>query len=113
VIPPEQAIRHHRYERRGGMGGTGTLPSFILPVLLISSPDKRISPEPKLLSSLYMLKEKISNDFLHHENRHASCPHYESVFNTIVAGLKSGTQERFPLTLSCERKSQIQDTPPS
>ena len=39
--------------------------------------------------------KKISNDFLHHENRHAFCPRYESVFNIIIVRLKRGTQELF------------------
>jgi hypothetical protein len=34
AIPPEQVIRHHRTDFKGGKRVTGTVPSFILPVFL-------------------------------------------------------------------------------
>ena len=35
AIPPEQGMPHHRAQPRGGMGGTGTVPSVIVPVFCI------------------------------------------------------------------------------
>jgi len=40
-------IRFHRFKRRGGRGGTGTVPSVIVPVFYVSYHRKRNSPEPK------------------------------------------------------------------
>jgi len=37
----------------GAAGGTGIVPSFILPVLFISSPDKRNSPDSFFYVSLF------------------------------------------------------------
>lgn len=45
AIPPEQVLCHHCDKRRGREGGTGTVPSFIVTVLRISSHCKRNSPE--------------------------------------------------------------------
>ena len=45
AITPEQVLRHHR-SAQGWYGGTGTVPSVIIPALLISLPEKRNSPEP-------------------------------------------------------------------
>ncbi len=36
-----QVILHHRYKCRGGWGGTGTVPSFIVPLICISYHSKR------------------------------------------------------------------------
>jgi len=62
--------------------------------------------------SMERIEKILSNDFPHHENRYAPCPHYESVFTTIIAGLKSGTQECFSRILPCERESLLPDTTP-
>ena len=43
AINPEQVILHHA-KRRGSMGGTGTVPSFIIPVLRISCFSKKELP---------------------------------------------------------------------
>jgi len=43
AIPLEQVLRHHRNKRRGGRGGTGTVPSVFLPVLRISYYSERNS----------------------------------------------------------------------
>ena len=44
AITPEQVLRH---EVQGWYGGTGTIPSVIVPVLCISYHSKWNSPEPK------------------------------------------------------------------
>ena len=45
--PLKRYIHHHRHLSAGAVRGEGTVPSVILPVLFISAPDKRNSPEPK------------------------------------------------------------------
>jgi hypothetical protein len=45
AIDPELVLRHHR-SAQGRYGGTGTVPSFIIPVLRISYHSKNSSTEP-------------------------------------------------------------------
>ena len=55
AITPKQVIRHHRVKRRGRSVGHARVLSLILPVLFISSPDKRNSTEPFLFIKNFLL----------------------------------------------------------
>jgi hypothetical protein len=58
----KQVLLHHRSKRSGGKGGQN-IPSFIVPLLFISSPDKRNSTKPFLII-FHFVHEREAGIFL-------------------------------------------------
>ena len=53
AITPEQVIRHHRYKRRGDLGGLVLSPPLLYQYVVVHIKSKRNSPE--LISLYYLL----------------------------------------------------------
>jgi hypothetical protein len=63
AIPAEQVIRHQRIKRRCGTGGTGTVPSIILPEINISfHKEKEFSRAQKEIIDTHALSKGPPDD---------------------------------------------------